>query len=415
MPDQTAVDSALGYYYQGSYALVVLLDAADGARVSLETADDIELIGSGAPRLLQLKHSSGQPTNLTISNVGFWKAVGNWCSAEATADLLFVTCASIGLNSSLKVLVPAAGRRDLDGVSAELVAEAERVRDEREARRSTGSTLPHAGRGQHCEAFCALDPIAQLNLIRRIIVLANSPNLAGFEDEIDLRLSVVVEPTVREVVRARLVEWWDYRISRSLISVGDRWIAKIELQRRLQELIRESGPDALPDAYSTRTPEDPDVLFAATMARQIDLVGGGSHRKRVAGLARWRALQQRAEWLDLDPSLAIELGSYDELLWERWQELFGPMCDDCCGLDEATQQQCGKDLLDWALTSASRHIEPIRSTWVRPYLVQGTFQELAERTQIGWHPGYVVALGSDELTVADDSEPDRAGAFDGDA
>ena len=62
----SAIDAAVGYYYQGVYALLILLQAGDDAEVLLEEADDVVLEGT-QKTLHQLKHSLGaDPRPLSV-------------------------------------------------------------------------------------------------------------------------------------------------------------------------------------------------------------------------------------------------------------------------------------------------------------------------------------------------------------
>ena len=67
--DRSAVDSAVGYYHQGLFALVRLLDAPDNASVSIETDDDV-VLHEAITSLHQIKHSRGARP-LTLKNDGF--------------------------------------------------------------------------------------------------------------------------------------------------------------------------------------------------------------------------------------------------------------------------------------------------------------------------------------------------------
>lgn len=102
----SAVDSALGYYYQGMFALVVLLDAEDGTQVSIETEDDVYLEGR-KKTLHQLKHSLAASTSLTVQSEALWKTLRIWSNHKLDSDTVFVlvTCSSIAQGSSLSVLM----------------------------------------------------------------------------------------------------------------------------------------------------------------------------------------------------------------------------------------------------------------------------------------------------------------------
>jgi hypothetical protein len=89
-------------------------------------------------------------------------------------------------------------------------------------------------------------------------------------------------------------------------------------------------------------------------------------------------------------AIANELRNYDNYLKEQWSDRHGPAKDDCeaNGADEVAQSKVGLGLLDWSHIDAHKDLRPIRKLWTHAYLIQGTFQQLAEQGEVGWHPDY---------------------------
>ena len=139
----------------------------------------------------------------------------------------------------------------------------------------------------------------------------------------------------------------------------------------------------------------PPSIAAVTgrvMEKQIELVKGGSQRLNREFVARWRARNQRDEWLEDDLAAAAELDKFDQSLIEIWGDRFGPMKDDCAGLAEDECSRHGLVLLDWSHLEAHKALPPIRPLWPHAYLVQGSLQQLAEQIKVGWHPNYDALL-----------------------
>ena len=69
--DHSAIDAALGFYYQSLYGLLVTLKAVeDDATVCLERLDDVEIAINGQSLQIQLKHSlSKKPTGVSLTDV----------------------------------------------------------------------------------------------------------------------------------------------------------------------------------------------------------------------------------------------------------------------------------------------------------------------------------------------------------
>jgi hypothetical protein len=406
-----ATESILGFYFQGQYALLLLWDGEDDDdTIALETEDDVVFEGGGEIVLSQLKHSRGNPPPLSVKNDGLWKAINNWVrGAPATngADTgnvgpvpsriySFVTAARIADESPLHTAVPGADRSPeaVARLVATFVDEAERVRDARAAAEHAGTPLPYHDRANGCASFLSLTPERRARLVGRLRVLPGLFPITEVEAKVIRLLSTTVPKHQRSAVAERLMEWWDRQVARALIGNRDRRIIKRELVAKLNALIREHGPDSLPDDYSLRKPAPEDLAEGrgGMIERQIRLVRGGEARIDNALVAWWRAQSQRVRWIDLDVSVAPDLQAFDERLKEAWAQQHGPMCDDCEGLPEDSRCQHGLEILKWALLRAADEVVPPRPEWRHPFYAQGTLQQLAHLLEVGWHPEYQIHL-----------------------
>lgn len=387
LTDHSAVDSAIGYFHQGLFALVTLLDAGDDAAVSVETADDV-VLHDGMDSLHQLKHSEGNPRPLTLKNDGLWKTMAIWAAAplDGSQTFVFVTCAEIGPTSGLDCWLTKGS--DRTSLVAALEEEATRVRDARAAARSAGEPLPYATRWPGCDSFLKLSPADRKRLVDLIVVTPNSFTASLAPDEVARRLAPCVRPSIRAHFVERLIEWWDRQVVLSLLGKRPRHIQKIELQNRIADLVLEHSPDGLPDDYSLREPPSVESAGGRVMALQIEFVKGGQERLRRAVIARWRSRNQREEWLENDLATAAELDEFDTRLTELWRDRFGPMRDDCTGKPDDECRRQGLGLLDWSHHDACKAMPPIRPGWKRAFLVQGSLQQLADEAKAGWHPTY---------------------------
>jgi hypothetical protein len=138
------------------------------------------------------------------------------------------------------------------------------------------------------------------------------------------------------------------------------------------------------------------------MEQQIRLVDGGVARLMRAARARWRARNQRERWIADDAAMAAVIYEYDQHLLEEWEDKFGPMCDDCAILGSDEHKKAGLTLLDWAHSHAPLELRPIEEGWESNYLVQGSYQQLAEELTVGWHPKYRELLVPDGDTQKND-------------
>src|SRR5207248_200498 len=87
-----------------------------------------------------------------------------------------------------------------------------------------------------------------------------------------------------------------------------------------------------------------------------------------------------------------QLNKFDQKLIDAWGDLHGPMCDDMAGASEQDKQRRGCQILDWSHEEASAMLMKVGSKAAPAFLVQGTFQQLADDRSVGWHPDYEALL-----------------------
>ncbi|WP_089726332.1 ABC-three component system protein [Candidatus Thiosymbion oneisti] len=386
--NHSARDPAVGFYYQGLYALVVLLDADDLASAIIEGDDDIQLDGP-EPKLIQLKHSLGNPPAFNEHNDGFWKAIHNWIAHlhEGHSHFLFITTAEVDSASPLTGLTSGGSQRQ--SVVDSLVNEAQHVRDHRQQQEDTGKTLSYKKRWLGCKAFLDLSAKDRRHLVERIQLMPRSFVATRIVDEVERRL-LIVPLRIRRQLAERLIEWWDWQAASALIGLRERTVSKQEVLEKISDLIQSLGEDALPDDYGHRTPPKGEGL-GNNLTRQIRLVGGGERRIDRAARDRWRARNQRGRWLDERLSNISELKRFDDSLAEAWKDRHDELQEDCdAGRKEP--ESGGRGLLDWSYHTAPGQLPPIRSSWREAYLVHGSYQQMAEELEVGWHPEYRALL-----------------------
>ncbi len=391
-----ASDSAIGYYYQGMYALLVLLDSNDDACVSVETADDVT-IEDGTTHLHQLKHSLNPSTPLTIKTDGLWKTIKVWCDhGQKSGDrFILATCAALTADNLLNELTTIGNARS-DALVKLFDDEAIRVREASAKPVPTGESKPYATRSPGCAAWLFLNPSQRQSLLNSMQLVPAVATAAGIPDAIAEKLKTCVVADVRLRLVERLLEWWDRQVLLSMIGKRDRRLSKAELLIQIERLIIEHSSRGLPDDVAGLVPDDIDAEMTGVMARQIELVSGGRSRVRRAAIARWRVRTQREKWLSDDLSVAVELDRFDTGLVERWEDRFGPMQHDCSSAEDSECCQHGLQLLDWSHLDAHREVQPIRPLFTAEYLVQGTYQQLADEKRVGWHPRYSDLLSAQE-------------------
>lgn len=395
--NHSAEGAALGFYFQSLYALRAILEQGhDDASVCLERLDDVEVISNGEPLLAQLKHSiTAKPTAITLTSRALWRTFKAWIDVlprlvlEETRFQL-VTVAPLGSKDDLAVLLNETA--DRGSLHTLLVLEAQRVVDEREAARTSGTLpLPHADRVDGCTAFLQLGKAKREVLLARMTVRPGTSNIASISDDIAAKL-VHFPPDQRPAIGTRLIEWWDLQVIFTLCGKRERFIAFIEVQQKISELASEIERDELsPDFEGAQQPDDhePDSMIA----RQIELVGGKPSDVRRAVRDEWRARAQRHRWCSERLDMAERIDRYDKLLQETWSDKHERMVEDCEGYDDVQKRMSGHQLLRWSSDCAHKEVRAFAANWNGGYYVCGTYQVLAIDLQVGWHPQFKELLG----------------------
>ncbi|WP_214797092.1 ABC-three component system protein [Exiguobacterium sp. s5] len=389
--------SFLGYYYQGMYALVKLLDAEDFDKISIETEDDVFLSGK-SKTLYQLKHSLNSKGNLTEKNEGLWKTIRIWSdklnNSETNESIYFIFVTPLGIKRSSLLIDFTFEKNNRSKLVKLLYMEATRVRNEREDAKLKGKIpLPHQTRAEGCNAFLSLSDTQRTELVNKITIHPNSFNLKQINSEVEKRIKNAIPIKIRKLLIERIIEWWDRRVVLGLLNEAEREIQKSELTQQIYNIYSQFQEDSLPDDYSDKDEEvDVEQEMRGMMEYQIDLVNGGTHRKKRAAIARWQAINQRDKWISQDVIHSAELNKLDKQLIKVWEDSFEPMRNDLFSENEETLCKEGCKLLDWSHQKAHLEIVPIRNSWKQPFLVQGTYQHLSDELKVGWHPNYIDRL-----------------------
>lgn len=392
----SAVDTALGFYYQSLYGLLCIVKATDdNASVCLERLDDVEILANGQPLLAQLKHSlSDKPTPVTISSASLWKTLKAWIDVLPKLNITetrfqLVTVAPLAAESPLDPLLdPAASR---DELCALLVAEAQRVVDEHAvAKASEKKPLPHAKRIECCAAFLKLSSDVRQKLFSRVTIQPGASNIADMPKDIAKELKNF-PPDQRDAITQRLIEWWDLQIVHSFCGNRERVISVLEVQQQLSEIAGQlSRDELLADFLFVRPPDDHTP--PSMIARQLQLVSCSKTEIQAAEMEEWRARSQRHKWINERVDMAVRINLYDQLLIEEWSVRHGAMAEHHQTSSEDTKRAAGLEIFKWSYQQASTQVTPFAKNWSASYYIRGSYQVLAVEQSVGWHPDFKTLL-----------------------
>ncbi len=387
----SALLSVIGFYYQGCYALIILLDCDDDrASVSVEARDDVELDADSIISLKQLKHKPGSRVNLKSDDI--WTTIAIWCQHinEDHIYFHFVTTGAIDSDDVLAKLACPFDRLPLPDITIEEVttafrSEAKRIQDTRARNEKQKKKPGYDKRWPGCAAFLELEEHDQTKLIKRTRITPKEFQATDVQRQVELRLKHI-PPRIRGQVAERLIEWWDRRLALGLLRQRERKMENSELQEKIARLIADFEEDRLIDDFQDIPL--PDVIPApSNMVRQIQWVNGGAKWINRAKGARWQARTQRDRWLKDGPKAIEKLRRFDKNLEDEWRFRFEDCQDECStGLTDAAK--AGQRVLKWSFYEAPKDVPPIQKEWTNPYLVRGAYQDMANEFRIGWHPAY---------------------------
>ncbi|MBS0355918.1 MAG: hypothetical protein JSR83_18690 [Proteobacteria bacterium] len=392
----SAVNAALGFYFQSLHGLLSILRASDDdAAVCLERLDDVEILTNGKSLLSQLKHSlSKKPAAVTLSSIALWKTLKAWIDVLPTVSLndtsfQLVTVAPISPGNPLAVL--------LDHLSSRthllmlLRDEAQRVVNEHQAAKEVKKTpLPHTERISCCAAYLELDDDIRAKLLSRITVHPSASNIKEISQDIAKELKNF-PPESREAITEKLMEWWDLQIVYSFCDKRDRAISMLEVQQKVAEIVGELEREELLDYFQFATPPN-DYTPPSMISRQLQLVGGTTREIQAAEREEWRARSQRHKWLNMRVDMAVRIHLYDQLLIETWGDKYGVMVETNEKATEDTKRASGLEIFRWSYNQAHAQVPPFAPNWNTSYYVRGSYQVLAVEQEVGWHPDYRMLL-----------------------
>jgi hypothetical protein len=379
--------SALGYFYQARYALLLLLDAEVGSEMSLEKFDDISFETSGTPiQLLQTKHHISSTGSLSNASVDLWKSLRVWSEGVAQKKfepsdtiLTLVTTGLASDNSAASKLRPiTVSRRDVDSALTILL--------------DTAQTSDSKTNKPAYDAFRGLQPRQQRALVNSINILDSSPNITDTESLILRKLRLTTRPKFLGLIFERIEGWWMSRVVKHLSRGSSNPILYGELQARVNDIQQEYFDDNLPIEFlqaiapeETKLPHQERIFI-----EQLRLIMVREPRIRRAITDYYRAFEQRSKWVGDHLLCGEDLEEYEDRLVDEWERLHEIMREDLP--DDATDEQKqeeGRKLYNFIDTQKEIHIRP-RCT--EPYVMRGSYHILANKCRVGWHAEFLQRL-----------------------
>ena len=386
-----AAGSLAGYLFQCRLALLLGLQMAKrkpNGHISIEKFDDITFQDQDLSLcLLQSKHSV-TAKSLSDSSKDVWKSLHIWMDQLeqgiipfSSTKFVLITTSSAPDESAMALLRPGTSSDERRKCMMKLRATAEKSKNH-----STSAARDH---------FLSLTDDQARTLLNQIDVLDSHPNLVDVMEEIEGEL-ILTAPKHTSRAAKYLEGWWLSIVATRLLDAESPAIPVQYIIMKANEIGRSFGDDSLPL-------DDPDKLGAKgyssddeaeLFVKQMRVVGLSDNVVRRGVQDYYRAFAQRSKWARERLLLDTELSKHDaklEDLWERkqYEELAtGPVST------ETEKKLLGCRLYFWA----SQHSIPLRNI-VEAWITAGSYQGLADRLKVGWHPDFRVIFTGD---VGDD-------------
>lgn len=384
-----ATGSLLGYLAQCRYALLMALDELrknPGHEISIERFDDIAFEQSGTPKeLIQTKHH-GSACDVSDYSVDVWKTMRIWIAridqdplAASQTKFVLLTTSTASDDSALLLLRDVGSDRDVVGAIEKLTVAAEKSENK----------SSQAGR----EAFLALEPSLRQLFVSNIFVYDRAPNITNVREEIEAELMLGVPSGQISEYADRVEGWWFSRVVASLSKVEAPTIRLSSLLAKLTEIRDDFKADALPlspdveNIELVAVSEDDDRTFVRQL-RLVDIADGPASR---AVQDYYKAFVQRSKWARQDLLLDEEADRYDGSLKDALEREFDAAFEESSPSNDDEKRKLGRRLFHWS----RRHSQPLRNRFEQ-WLSSGSFQMLADRQEIGWHPDYATLLSDEE-------------------
>jgi hypothetical protein len=344
----------------------------------LERLDDFELETDVAPlEIVQVKSHLGDGGDPTDSSVDLWRTLNVWISALELLDadeiprFLLLTTATAPQGSAASYL-----REDERNPSVAL----DLLRTAAIASHSE-TTAPWRRR------FLALEADQQSALVASIVVGDQQPQLLDITEALKREVSLLVRDEHLEPFVERLRGWWTEQVVR-LLTREIPAITVEDIRQFVQRLRDGFSVESLPwDVVPDPTAEESRMYLQRRFTTQLRIVDVAEERITLAISDYHRAYTNTSRWLREGLIEAGELGRYEQKLVTEWRRHFLRMRQDIGPeASEEAMREAGRKL--WGQLDGDLVLPLLRPRLDERDVARGSLHQLADRTEIGWHPEF---------------------------
>lgn len=386
-----AIGPLAGYLYQVLIALLSLLESTDNdAQICIEKFDDVAFIEEDEPIIMiQTKHHLSQQCNLTDTNSDLWRTINSWCDAInqsptglSKTKFVIITTAAIK-NETVAFFLSNGNNRNTKKVLDTLI--------------NIASTSQNKVNSKYYKNFIDMSPDLQYQLVDNIHIYASSSNIEGLKSSIMRFVRCATIQQYEEKVYTKLIGWWIAVIIKCLLSPNLVFINRKQIQNILYDIGGEYQVDSLPiDIDYTYEPTDQELEQLSQNKRifieQLKLIMLSDNRIKRCIRDYYNAFRQRSLWVREQLLLVNELSDYETFLIDEWNRLFLVMGDNLNEngllLNEKQKISAGKILFN----DIEKMNINIRERVDKPFIMRGTYHDLANKLKVGWHNDFMDRL-----------------------
>jgi hypothetical protein len=384
-----APDAFFGYSLQAARMVCRLLEAKAGEAISLEVFDDVGVQSSTSQVAEQTK--SGRKSNpIADTSVGLWKTFANWIQSIAAGELdlqrtwfeIYVSApkpAAIAKRFSDCTDVPDA-LRIIAEVKTQFWGEAPDF-----AKRAA---LPKTA-GAFINAVLAADHPLVAALICRFTLREGRGNI-GTESK-DLLTTKFVSRQNIDVVYKQALGWVHARLL-NLLEIGKPGIIQVDDFYREIAAFNDRCASTLGLISCAEDPtlQEVEPHLLRPFVRQLRLIDVPIEDQILAVSNYLRASSDRTMWAEkglIDRSAVAELAADLKNCWKNTRTK--------TELLHAAHPEVERGKILYS--DCCLHRARIRAIEMTAGFTQGSFHELADSRDIGWHPQYLQLLPKDEV------------------
>lgn len=385
-----------GYLYQILSALLLLVENDDPeSQLCIEKFDDITIEDNDGEEnctsMTQVKHHihPNKAGKLSSTSSDFWRTINSWCdyiknyTTHKKTKFIIITTASSKDGSTASYLrqSPRDWEKALDIMLG--------IASEKEQKNNIS----------FYNNFESLDKSQREYLVKNTYIYDKAPVITGIKKEIMRYVRMSTPPAHEESAYDKIIGWWMNHTITCLTSEDPIFISYRQLQNEMIDIGSKYRADNLPidvDPFYFPTENeiaqlDPEKRI---FIRQLELIFLSSNQLKRCIRDYYNAYCQRSKWVREELLFINDLDEYQKKLIDEWNRCFEIMKEDLedkCGDEEITEnkkQSAGRSLFH----KIEELNVPIKPKVIEPFIIRGTYHELANQLKVGWHVDFLKHL-----------------------